>query len=468
MDISREMKVSNHPVQWGRWRKILQFIFSVAFFIPVGVAVYPHAQEVAGGAYDLLVIDAIFLVLVTLGINSFVRYFQKMHHRSVVCTRGRALYSFYLAIPSTCLGFDLTHMATFDSRLMPLMALAVLFGVLAYKLSNGYARDLATVMRRVLVFGLGKGAQMVADTLHEYDPNVQVVGFYAASHEEKAVVPQHMILSRDKTLTDTIEQMAVDEVVVALSERRGGKMPLRELLDCKLNGIKVSDVSAFYEEHFGQICLDSLHAGWLIFGDGFDQEYLRSFLKRTFDVVFSLILLILAMPTMFVTALLIMIESGFPILYRQERVGLNGRLFNVVKFRSMRTDAEKDGKARWATVQDSRVTRVGKIIRKLRIDELPQLFCVLKGDMSLVGPRPERPVFVEQLTREIPFYAIRHSIKPGVTGWAQVRFHYGSSVEDSARKLQYDLYYVKHHSLLIDLTVLYDTVGVVLTGKGAN
>ncbi len=460
--------MSNQSVQLVHWRRALQLVFSLAFFFTVGVAVYPHALEVVGGAYDLLIIDTVFLVLVTLAINSFVRYLQKMRRRSVVCTRSRTLFSFYLAVPSTCLGFDLTHMATFDSRILPLMLLAVLFGVLSYYLSNKQALDSAIVLRRVLVFGLGKGAQLVADTLHKYDPNVRVVGFYAASHEDEAVVPSQMILSRDKTLTDTIEQMSVDEVVVALSERRGGKMPLRELLDCKLRGIKVSDVSVFYEEHFGQISLDSLHAGWLIFGDGFDQEYLRSFLKRAFDIVFSLILLILTMPLMLLTALLILIESGFPIIYRQERVGLNGRLFHVIKFRSMRTDAEKDGKARWATAQDSRVTRVGKIIRKVRIDELPQLFCVLKGEMSLVGPRPERPVFVDQLTREIPFYAIRHSIKPGVTGWAQVRFHYGASVEDAASKLQYDLYYVKHHSLLIDLLVLYDTVGVVLTGKGAN
>ena len=171
---------------------------------------------------------------------------------------------------------------------------------------------------------------------------------------------------------------------------------------------------------------------------------------------------------MLLTIILIAIESGFPIFYRQERVGMNGRLFNVIKFRSMRTDAEKDGKPRWATGNDSRVTRVGRFIRKTRIDELPQLVNVLKGDMSMVGPRPERPFFVDQLTREIPFYAVRHSVKPGVTGWAQVRYHYGASVEDSAEKLQYDLYYVKNHTLFLDLVVLFETVGVVLTGKGAQ
>ena len=171
---------------------------------------------------------------------------------------------------------------------------------------------------------------------------------------------------------------------------------------------------------------------------------------------------------MLVTALLIVLEDGFPVFYRQERVGLNGRLFNVIKFRSMRKDAESDGKPRWATANDDRTTRIGRIIRKLRIDELPQLYSVLTGDMSLVGPRPERPYFVDQLTREIPFYAVRHSVKPGVTGWAQVSYPYGASVDDSIQKLQYDLYYVKNHTLFLDIVILCETVVVVLTGKGAQ
>jgi exopolysaccharide biosynthesis polyprenyl glycosylphosphotransferase len=171
---------------------------------------------------------------------------------------------------------------------------------------------------------------------------------------------------------------------------------------------------------------------------------------------------------MLITAAAIKFESRGPILYRQERVGLNGKTFSIAKFRSMRTDAEKDGKPRWAAANDDRITRVGQLIRRLRIDELPQLLNVLRGDMSLVGPRPERPFFVDQLTQDIPFYALRHSVKPGVTGWAQVRYHYGSTVEDSQEKLQYDLYYVKNHTLFLDLVVLLETVGVVLTGKGAR
>jgi sugar transferase (PEP-CTERM system associated) len=255
---------------------------------------------------------------------------------------------------------------------------------------------------------------------------------------------------------------------VALAERRGGSMPLRELLDCKLHGVRVVDMATHFEKTLGQIRLDSVSAGWLIFGDGFSQGLLRTVVKRLFDIVCALILLVLASPVILVTGLLILLESGGPILYLQERVGLNGRLFNVVKFRSMRTDAEKDGQPRWASAKDDRVTRVGRIIRKLRIDELPQLFSVLNGDMSLVGPRPERPYFVDKLTQEIPYFAVRQSVKPGVTGWAQVRYHYGASVEDSAEKLQYDLYYVKNHTLFLDLVILFETVGVVLTAKGAQ
>ena len=227
-------------------------------------------------------------------------------------------------------------------------------------------------------------------------------------------------------------------------------------------------IETHFEKLLGQVHLEAVSAGWLIFGDGFKQGVVRSLVKRLLDVVGSAVLLLLAAPVMLVTAVLVFLESGLPIFYRQERVGLNGQTFNVIKFRSMRQDAEKDGTPRWAGAGDARVTRVGKFIRKTRIDELPQLLCVLKGDMSLVGPRPERPYFVERLTQDIPYYALRHGVKPGLTGWAQVRYHYGASVKDAEQKLQYDLYYVKNHSWFLDLIVLFETVGVVLTGKGAQ
>jgi sugar transferase (PEP-CTERM system associated) len=269
-------------------------------------------------------------------------------------------------------------------------------------------------------------------------------------------------------LTDFIREQQIDEVVVALAERRHGSMPMRELLECKLHGVRVVDIATYFEETLGQIRLDAVSAGWLIFGDGFRQGLARTLVKRLFDIVCASFLIVLTAPVMLGTAILILFESGRPILYWQERVGLYGRLFKVVKFRSMCTDAEKDGKPRWAAAGDSRVTRLGRVIRKLRIDELPQLFSVLVGDMSLVGPRPERPYFVDKLTQEIPYYAVRQSVKPGVTGWAQVRYHYGASMKDAEEKLQYDLYYVKNNGLFLDLVVLFETVGVVLTGKGAQ
>jgi exopolysaccharide biosynthesis polyprenyl glycosylphosphotransferase len=214
--------------------------------------------------------------------------------------------------------------------------------------------------------------------------------------------------------------------------------------------------------------VDFVNAGWLIFGDGFRQGAVRTALKRASDVLGSLVLLAVFAPVILVTMCLIRLESSGPVLFRQQRVGRNGRLFDVLKFRSMRTDAEADGQPRWATEQDDRITRVGRVIRLLRIDELPQLFNVLAGDMSLIGPRPERPYFVDQLVAQLPYYALRHSVKPGVTGWAQVRYHYGSTVEDAKEKLQYDLYYVKNHNLWLDCQIILETVTVVLTGKGAR
>ncbi|WP_137922181.1 TIGR03013 family XrtA/PEP-CTERM system glycosyltransferase [Hydrogenophaga sp. 2FB] len=322
--------------------------------------------------------------------------------------------------------------------------------------------------RKVLVYGTGTKAQAVGQSLRRASSSAELCGYFASPNEREHLVTEWATLEPGQSLTEVAAEKGVHEIVIALSERRGGSMPMRELLDCKLAGVRVTDIATYFEQNLGQIRLDAVSAGWLIFGEGFDQGFVRTTVKRLFDIAGAVVLILLALPIMLVAALIIKLESSGPVLYKQERVGLNNKPFNVVKFRSMRTDAEKDGIPRWATAGDSRVTRVGKVIRKLRIDELPQLFSVLNGDMSLVGPRPERAFFVEKLTQEIPFYAVRHSVKPGVTGWAQVRYQYGSTVEDTAEKLQYDLYYVKNHSLFLDLVVIFETVGVVLTGKGAQ
>jgi len=322
------------------------------------------------------------------------------------------------------------------------------------------------LVRRVMVLGTGAEAVAVEQSLRGGDVNV--VGFYPVSSNDAPQVPQSRILSGDPTLADITRKLRVDEIIVAVGERRGGGMPLNELLDCKLAGVRVLDLSSYFERALGQVRLDSLRASWLIFGDGFRQGIIRTFVKRLFDVIVATLLIILTLPVMLLSSMLILLETGFPVFYRQERVGQGGKLFRVTKFRSMRIDAEHDGTPRWAASNDDRVTGVGRVLRRYRIDELPQLFNVLKGEMSLVGPRPERPYFVDQLTREIPFYAARHSIKPGLTGWAQVRYHYGATLDDAAEKLQFDLYYVKNHSLFLDLVILFETVVVVITGEGAQ
>jgi sugar transferase (PEP-CTERM system associated) len=261
--------------------------------------------------------------------------------------------------------------------------------------------------------------------------------------------------------------------VVAVDERRRtdqGGFPLDELLDCKLNGIEVVDELRFLERESGTLNIRSLSPGWLVFSDGFSFSPLRDLLERGFDLLASALLLVLSAPLMVLAVVAIKLEEGLraPLIYSQERVGFGGRVFRVHKFRSMRVDAEKDGKAVWAQKNDNRVTRVGQFIRNTRIDELPQIFNVLKGEMSFVGPRPERPQFVEQLAQQIPFYRERHRVKPGITGWAQLCYPYGASMQDAEEKLKYDLYYIKNHSLLFDLYILVRTVEVILLGNGVR
>jgi len=341
-------------------------------------------------------------------------------------------------------------------------------GVLVVRLLFYVARRAAVGATRVLIVGTGAEAIDVASDLRlPGRAQRAIVGFYPAG-DESNVPAKERVFERHQSIAQLVQRFQVDEVIVAVREQRGGRVPMDQLLACRLQGTPVLDLAGFYERSKGQVPTDSLKASWLVYGHGFVQGRVRTAVKRAFDIVCSSLLLVLASPLMLLTALAIRLDSPGPIIYRQERVGLGGRLFMCLKFRSMGTDAEKDGVARWAAKNDARVTRVGSFIRKCRIDELPQLFSVLKGEMSLVGPRPERPSFVAQLQEQIPFYDIRHSVKPGVTGWAQVRYSYGASVEDARRKHQFDLYYVKNNSLFLDLLVLFETVSVVLFREGAQ
>jgi len=269
-----------------------------------------------------------------------------------------------------------------------------------------------------------------------------------------------------ESLAKLVRKLRAQEIVLATDDRRG--LPVHQLLECKLAGIRIVDYLDFCERETGRVDLDALRPSWFIFSDGFRTGPVTDFTKRSFDCAVSVVMLILVLPILLLTALAIKLESNGPILYRQERVGLRGRQFVLLKFRSMRVDAERDGMPQWARKRDPRVTRVGAWIRLLRIDELPQLVNVLRGDMSFVGPRPERPLFVEQIAREVPFYLERHSVKPGVTGWAQINYPYGASIEDARQKLSYDLYYLKNRGVFLDLVVLTQTVRVILWPTGAR
>lgn len=322
--------------------------------------------------------------------------------------------------------------------------------------------------RRVLVLGTGSRAAKIEELAREGKAQgLNIIG-YLPMGSVHSYVPRERVLTDTSNIRDLVEQFGVDEIVVAIRERRGGGLPVAELLKCKLRGVSVLDLPAFFERQTGILPLEAINASWMIFSDGFSQGITRDMIKRLFDILVSGVFLLVTMPLMILTGILIRLESRGPIFYTQERVGQYGKSFTIYKFRSMYTDAEKDGRPVWAAHKDDRTTRVGRLIRRLRIDELPQTINVFLGHMSFVGPRPERPYFVNELAAQIPFFHARHSVKPGITGWAQVSFSYGASVEDAMSKLQYDLYYVKNHSLFLDLMILLQTAQVVVLGKGVR
>ena len=330
--------------------------------------------------------------------------------------------------------------------------------------------DKELLKRRVLVLGAGRRAALIVQRMRRRVDRrgFHLVGFRPLANEHH-VVPAENIVSPHEPLVEHVQRLQIAEIVVGPDDRRG-QLPMEDLLECKHRGVAITDLATFFERELGTINLSLADPSWLIFSQGFNASQLRRFGKRLFDLVAATIVSLLAWPLMLATALAIRIESGAhgPVLYRQERVGLDGRTFLLNKFRSMGVDAEKDGVARWATANDARVTRVGRFIRKTRLDELPQLWNVLVGDMSFVGPRPERPSFVDQLSRKIRYYPLRHCMKPGLAGWAQLNYAYGASEEDAAEKLTYDLYYVKNHDFFLDLLILVQTVEVVLFGRGAR
>lgn len=340
-----------------------------------------------------------------------------------------------------------------------------------WRLSYGWLGDRFAARARLLLVGTNPAAVALAKELHDrrQELGVTIVGFVDSDPNrvgQPLVNPG--VIGAIEDIPDIVRQHSVDRVVVSLTDARG-KLPMDKLLEMRLErGVTFDHLATVYEEYTGKIAVENLRPSWLIFSEGFQKSRLFQATKRLMDIVLSLVGILLLSPVLVLTGLLVKLTSAGPMLYHQRRVGLRGQVFTVHKFRSMRQDAEAGIGAVWASSNDNRVTWVGKFLRRTRLDETPQLFNVLMGEMSLVGPRPERPEFVATLTQQIPFYGLRHSVRPGLTGWAQVSYTYGASVEDALEKLQYDLFYVKHVTLSFDVLILISTVKTVLLRRGAH
>jgi len=416
---------------------------------------------------------AFWKIALATGVCALCFYYNDLYDLTIVHSKTELLVRVMRAAGTAALALAIT------SALVPAVSIGhgvfltsvglLLVVVPAWRIAfDGVTRD-PHLEERILIVGTGSIARLIAWQIeNQHDFAYRIVG-YLAENGETDVDADDLHLPLLGSAVDVARLAAlhqIDRAVIAISDRRG-HLPIQELLRAKLSGIRIEDAATTYERITGKILTDGIAPSWFIFSDGFRASRTTRVLKRIIDVVMAAVGLVVSAPLMLMTAVAIRLDSPGPVLYKQERVGENDRLFTLCKFRSMRSDAEK-GTPIWAKSNDSRVTRIGRFIRLTRLDELPQLLNVLRGDMSFVGPRPERPYFVQQLTAQIPFYAERHAVKPGVTGWAQVRYRYGSSIEDAMEKLRYDLYYIKHLSIAFDLTIAIDTVKVILCAKGAQ
>ncbi|GAC18534.1 TIGR03013 family XrtA/PEP-CTERM system glycosyltransferase [Paraglaciecola arctica] len=357
---------------------------------------------------------------------------------------------------------------------LPVAAGAIILSLVIFRYFISKLGLLGLGGTRTIVIGAGERAAIIEKRMRRDVDRLgfELLGFIPipGDNREEGIQNEKLLhVKIDENFRNFITDNDIDEVVIACDQRRG-TLPVEILFDCRIRGVEVTDLLDFMERETGQIVVNLMYPSWVIYSNGFNsQNYLREALDYVFNGLMASMVLLFTWPFMLLTALVIYLDDGMKtgtsVLYKQERVGLNGKLFNILKFRSMRPDAESDG-AKWATKNDTRVTRIGQFIRKYRIDELPQLLNVYRGEMSFIGPRPERPQFVEQLIRDIPYYNQRHNVKPGIAGWAQLNYPYGASVEDSMEKLKFDLYYVKHQSFMLDMLILIRTVEVVLFGKG--
>ncbi len=458
---------------------VLSLIEALLFYFSVFCAVYirfywrDYNDEDVGAYFgNVHALATIFTVVMIVAMIAMGQYqssqYNKEHNFSnnllrtaVALLLGSfALITLYYFFPKLYMGRGVSAIA---------VNLSLFFSVVVREI---FVRtvDSRVLKRRVLVFGSGRRAAMLASEMGGMDVGLsyEIVAYIPVEGED-TVVRSNRVVALNSRLLDFALTHEIEEIVVALDDRRN-RLPMEELISCRLAGILVITPATFLEREQDKISLDMLSPDWVIFSSGFHHNTMHLFLQRSFDVVSSLIILLLMLPLMSVTAFLIAAESNFkaPVFYRQKRVGLGGRTFELLKFRSMRVDAEANGQAVWAKQNDNRITRVGHFIRQTRIDELPQIINILKGDMRLVGPRPERPEFVEGLSKRIPYYSQRHTVKPGLAGWAQLKYPYGATEKDAREKLRFDMYYVKNHNIVMDIFILIQTVEIVVFGKGAR
>jgi sugar transferase (PEP-CTERM system associated) len=455
---------------------ILSLIEALVFFGALYVAgllellteQIPREADAARG--PLLLRALLFSAVMTTSLLAFGLYSirQRAQLLGMLLRLGMALVAGVIAVR---LSFLLVPDRFMDGGVVTLGLIGGVIGTGISRLGFSFLVDEEVFKRRVLVYGGGSAARTLTKLRRRADRRgFALIGFMCPEGEHDIAARDRVAARPNESLPELCTRLGVAEIVIAMDDRRRA-FPMQALLDCRLAGIAVTELPTFLERETGRMPLDLLNPTWVIFAaGGFRRHGLRRLTSRAFDVVASVLVLLVALPAILLTALAIRLEDGWraPVLYRQERVGLGGRTFQVLKFRSMHVDAERDGRAQWAQTGDSRVTRVGAVIRKLRFDELPQVINVLRGDMGMVGPRPERPEFVAQLARSIPYYELRNCVRPGITGWAQLCFPYGSSHQDAVEKLRYDLYYLKHNSLLFDAAILLQTAEVVFLGKGAR
>ena len=435
----------------------------------VGALILYGSVEACEGAIGGLepraaAIAAVMLMsLISMGLYDFHQriYFHEVAVRLAFgfALGSLALVIIYVVFPSITVSGKMSFVAVLYALFLLLLLRYVFFRNV----------DKNKFRHRTLIYGAGERASAIAGLRRKADRRGFMIVGSVPAPGDTVEIEINGVLLRDKAIDTLAGDLDADENVIAMDDRRGN-LPFQQLLNCRFQGVDVIDLLEFLERETGKIRIDLVNPGWLIFSPGFRSSGLRRFSKRMMDFVVSFLIMLVSWPVVLIIAIAIKIEDGVkaPVLYQQSRVGDRGKLFRVLKFRSMRENAEADGQAIWAEENDTRITRVGRVLRKCRLDELPQIFNVILGQMSLVGPRPERPEFVEKLSESIPYYSERHTVRPGITGWAQLRYSYGSSESDAIEKLQYDLYYVKNHTLLLDFIILLQTVEVVFWGKGAR